>query len=85
MLPFAVRRRTLLSNPSLSLPRTQSRVDISGNIPRFSRPGSDLRHEGDRDDPPAAYTLVDRVVSNSFADDHLMPSGMYYYHVAAVN
>jgi hypothetical protein len=39
----------------------------------------------DPDDPPTAYTLVARTVSNSFADDHLMPSGTYYYHVAAVS
>jgi fibronectin type 3 domain-containing protein len=39
----------------------------------------------DPDDPPTAYTLVARVASNRFADDHLMPLGTYYYHVAAVS
>ena len=39
----------------------------------------------DAEDPPTAYTLVARVQAGSFADDHLMPQGTYYYHVAAVS
>ncbi|HEX3437408.1 MAG TPA: glycoside hydrolase family 38 C-terminal domain-containing protein [Pseudacidobacterium sp.] len=39
----------------------------------------------DPDDPATAYTLVSRAESKSFTDDHLMPSGTYYYHVAAVS
>jgi len=39
----------------------------------------------DPDDPATAYTLAARVTSGDFVDDHLMPSGTYYYRIGAVN
>ena len=90
LLPFGTATVRLIAGAAPAAVSGVTATAISGEKVSLQWSGSpgtyyNVYRSDDPADPPTAYTLVARVASNSFADDHLMPLGKYFYHVAAVS
>lgn len=90
LLPFGMKTIRLQMGGVGEAPSNVKAVAVSGEKvkltwdPQEGQSYNIFRSQDPRD-PPTAQTLIARTTGSEFLDDHLMPMGTYYYHVAAVN
>jgi hypothetical protein len=90
LLPFGTATVRLIAGTPPAAVSGVTATALSGEkvaVQWKGRPGTyyNVYRSDDPADPPTAYTLLARVESNNFDDDHLMPLGKYFYYVAAVS
>ncbi len=91
LLPFGTATvRLIAGTPPVSTALDVKAKAISGEKVALQWKGTtgnlyNIYRSADPADPPTAYTLLARVSSDTFTDDHLMPLGTYYYRIATVS